>query len=773
MPLRRLHRILIVALVVCSAATTLHGQWKRVPLPGKYDLGYYLDVFFLPGDDRFGWACSLDGYAIRTTDGGLTWRGSDIGEVFFEHIQFLNRFVGYTSGSNGIFKSTDGGATWFDVTPTQFFQTPDKGWGCYFINDQEGFWFVGGCGSHVQQFYRTTNGGFSWEVYFAFENNTGLTDGFVNDNGEGFAVSSGTIWRTTDRGRTWRVHARTPRNAWTEEITKINGSWLLPISGSTCDGEPRDVGSLMFTTDDARTWRVFETGAAMFGSFLLDERRGWGVGDNGACYYTEDAGATWQLRNCGLEGVSLDDIWFVRDTLGWIAGAGLFRSNFNAIPKVVSIDAPDTIAICLGDSVPLTANDGLRSYRWNVGGQSRSIMAGAVGRYIITAIDPETCVESEDTVVITERPSRTPQISTTGSAPTRCEGDTVTLTIENAPFVRYRWSTGDTASTIKATRTGTYVVDVLDTTGCWKRSAPIALTFVPLPEAEITLSGPTTFCLDDSVVIGVKGTYAGYQWSNGATTPTITVREPGTFFVVVITDIGCIDTSATVAVDVIRTRNKIDLASVARPFVVQDHDVGDRACTDLRIRNRSTDEPLVIARPYLVHNVVFGIPAAQLPIVIPPGGEDVLTICCATADTGAVDDTLYLPDTCSPSVIPLRSRGRPYDLFGDSRCNVATQVTVIRAGIAYRINAPFPNPSDQGAMLNIMMPRGLPEPEVRVMDAMLREVSVGRVADVRADGTDTSMLFEIPTSALPNGAYMVMISDRTGLRHGMVMHVLH
>lgn len=772
MPTRRCHRTLVIVLAILSMAATAHGQWKRVPLPGKYDLGYYLDVFFLPGDDRFGWACSLDGYAIRTTDGGLTWQGSDIGEVFFEHIQFLNRFVGYTSGSNGIFKSTDGGATWFDVTPTRFFQFPDKGWGCHFINEQEGFWFVGGCGSNVQQFYRTTDGGFSWDAFLGFQDNTGLTDGFVNDDGEGFAVSSGTLWHTTDRGRTWRVYARTPRNAWTEEITKIGGSWLLPISGSTCDGEPRDVGSLMFTTDDARSWRVFETGAAMFGSFLLDERRGWGVGDNGACYYTTDAGANWELRNCGLEGVSLDDIWFVHDTLGWIAGAGMFRSNFNAIPTRVAIDKPDSVFICLGDSVSLTANDGLRDYRWNVGGATQSITARNPGRYVVTATDPETCVETEDTVIVAEIPTRMPEITATGGT-TRCEGDSISLTITNAPFLKYRWSTGDTTASITARTSGTYHVDGLDSTGCWKRSVPIVLTFVAPPVAELTVSGPTRFCLDDSVVIGVNGSHAGYVWSTGETTPTITVRDPGTYWVVIANEFGCIDTSASITVVVIRTRNKIDLALAPRPFVVQSHDVGDRACADIRIRNRSVDEPLVITRPFLVHNVVFGVPSAQLPIVIPPGGEDVLTVCCAAADTGAVFDTLYLPDTCSPSVIPLQSAGRPYDLFGDARCNVPTQVTVIRAGIHYRFDAPFPNPTDQGAMVQLTMPRGTPVPEVHVMDAMLRTVGTADLVPTAESGGEVTLRCDVDVSALPSGVYMLVITDRTGLRHAMPVHVMH
>lgn len=772
MVLRRCICTVVFAVASLAAVAPAHAQWKRVTLPGKYDLGYYLDVFFLPGDARYGWASSLDGYAIRTTDEGLTWRGSDIGEVFFESIQFLNRFTGYTSGSNGIFKSTNGGATWFDVTPSRFFDFPDKGWGCYFISELEGFYFVGGCGSHVQQFFRTTNGGATWDVFLGFENNSGLSDGVVNSNGEGFAVSSGVIWRTVDRGRTWRVYARTPRPAWTEEFTRLGNSFLFPISGSTCDGEPRNVGSLMFSSDDARTWRVFETGAAMFGTFLLDERRGWGVGDNGACYYTDDAGSNWQLRNCGLEGVSLDDIWFVNDTLAWIAGSGMFKSNFNAIPRLVAIEAPDTVYICEGETAPLTATDGLRDYVWNTGERVRAVSDKSFGTYIVTAKDPETCVVSADTVVVAERPTRQPEVQSVGGITTLCEGDTLQLFVSNGPFVAYAWNTGDTTNFVRVTTSGRYAVRTLDTSGCWKRSAEFVVTFVALPDAEITLSGPTTFCLDDSVVVGTKHQHSRYLWSTGETTPTIKVTEQGTYSVVVANEFGCIDTSLTVTVTVIRTRNKIDLASLQRPFTVYSHDVGDRACADIFIRNRSVDEPLVIARPYLVGNVTFGIPSSQLPIVIPPSSTGTLTLCCAAIDTGMVYDTLYLADTCSPSIIPVASRGLPYSLESSSRCNVATMSTIIRAGHAYAISAPFPNPSTQDARIVVETPRSVSAPIAQLVDGMFRQVSQGHVSEKELFADRTVWTITIPTQYLATGMYTIVLTDRTALRHAVQLQVI-
>ncbi|MBU3741600.1 MAG: hypothetical protein FGM24_04870 [Candidatus Kapabacteria bacterium] len=366
---------------------------------------------------------------------------------------------------------------------------------------------------------------------------------------------------------------------------------------------------------------------------------------------------------------------------------------------------------------------------------------------------------------------RIPETFTTGT--TFCEGDTATIAVSNPTFLQYRWSTGSTSSVIWPTESGTYRVEALDTNGCWSTSESITLTFNKRPTAELTVSGPTTFCLDDSVVISLKGSYASYVWSNGATTPSLTVKQPGTFFVIVTDVNGCVDTSEVLAIDVIQTRNKIELLGLQRPFVVGDHDVGSRACADIRIRNRSTDETLVIARPILVNNTTFGIPPSQLPIIIPPGQDRQLTVCCAAVDTGMVADTIFLPDTCSPSVIPVVSRGLPYDLLSSSRCDVATQVTVIRAGLSYRTSPPYPIPADKGALFSIVMPRGSDAPDVTLRDATLREIR--RVEVTRHDQLEHELgwTYSIRTDDLPAGLYVLVATSPLGVFHTVPIPVLH
>lgn len=310
-------------LLIAASVGSIAQQWHRVTtIPAPYASNYWLDVFFLPSDPRYGWVCGFNGMVIRTTDGGRTWQGTQIpGANQLESIHFVTSLIGYTSGPDGIWRSTDGGISWTTVTPDSALTL----WGCYFLSPSTGVVIGGGCGNTPQRFFRTTDGGATWSVFTANEPNSGLTDAILYLDGTGFAVSSGRLWRTTDSGQTWAVISTTGSAVWQEEITRVGSSFLLPFAGIACSGQG-NAGGMRFSTDGGATWREVSTGKPMFGAFLMSPTTGWACGYNGAVYYTTDGGQTWQLRNCGIDTMlHLDDIWFVNDTLGWVVGQGVWR----------------------------------------------------------------------------------------------------------------------------------------------------------------------------------------------------------------------------------------------------------------------------------------------------------------------------------------------------------------------------------------------------------------------------------------------------------------
>lgn len=73
------------------------------------------------------------------------------------------------------------------------------------------------------------------------------------------------------------------------------------------------------------------------------------------------------------------------------------------------------------------------------------------------------------------------------------------------------------------------------------RPATFNLSFFPLPM--VSINGPTTFCTGSSVELSVVGSFANIVWSNGATSPNITVSQPGNYSVQVTDANGCTATA--------------------------------------------------------------------------------------------------------------------------------------------------------------------------------------------------------------------------------------
>ncbi len=682
----------IAILALCTSVQMLpvSAQWKEATIPAPFNASYYLDIYFLPGNPNLGWACSITGDIVRTTDGGTTWRGTTIPGAFLEYIQFLTPQIGYTSGQAGVFRSVNGGASWYDITP--FDPNNEKGWGSFWINQNEGLYFVGGCATGLQAFYRTTDAGSSWSVSYGSEPQSGLSDGIVFNNGSGYAVSSGVLWRTSDFGRSWSYYSSTGAKVWNEELAINGNSFLIPSSGNNCDGNSRGIGSMRFSTDGGRTWNEYQTGTNMFGSFLVDERRGWGVGDSRTVIYTSDYGTSWTLRNCGIRG-NIDDIFFINDTLGWAAGEGIYRSNFNAPIKKVAIDPKeDSLAICRGDSVFVTADGTFGSYQWNDGVNAQGRFLTKPGRYIVSVTDGETCIESSDTMTVVLKSAFEPSI--TASAREICEGDSASLFVAG-PITTWLWSTGEKTSTVSVSQSGMYTCTTLDSNGCL-RTTQTTITVHPRPVPVIQTNRSLTICLDDVLTLSAQDGFRSYEWSTGEISQSITTAKGGSYAVTVTDNQGCVGTSDSVRVTALDTRNKADVqfsASDGGVIVVQDHDVGMLACRIIKIRNLSIDEPLLISKPFLVGNVYFSIPQSQLPITIAPGDFGELQICASAIDSGLVFDTLGLPDTCSTSKVIVRSRGLPILFNGTSRCNVSVDALVYRAGSSWRLSAPFPVPA--------------------------------------------------------------------------------
>lgn len=136
----------------------------------------------------------------------------------------------------------------------------------------------------------------------------------------------------------------------------------------------------------------------------------------------------------------------------------------------------------------------------------------------------------------------------TPSGPTTfCSGGNVVLTANNGSS--YLWNTGATTQSITVTTSGSYVVTVTIAGVGSATSQPEIVTVNSLPTANITPSGPTTFCSGGSVILTATPN-SSYLWSTGATTQSITVSNSGSYIVTVTNANGCSKSSAPVSVTV-------------------------------------------------------------------------------------------------------------------------------------------------------------------------------------------------------------------------------
>lgn len=189
-----------------------------------------------------------------------------------------------------------------------------------------------------------------------------------------------------------------------------------------------------------------------------------------------------------------------------------------AIPTVNL--GPDT-TLCAGNAVVLDAGNGGASYLWSTGATSQSITVAVADTYFVAVTNLSGCTGT-DTLVVTLSGATAVNL---GPDTTLCDGASIILDAGN-PGATYMWSTGATTQTINVSVAGWVSVEVVDSNNCPSTDSIL----VGVWAGPGSFLPPTaSFCAGDSVQLASGAQAVLYDWSNGATTPTITVGVPGTF----------------------------------------------------------------------------------------------------------------------------------------------------------------------------------------------------------------------------------------------------
>ncbi|MGZ3859608.1 MAG: T9SS type B sorting domain-containing protein [Flavisolibacter sp.] len=180
-------------------------------------------------------------------------------------------------------------------------------------------------------------------------------------------------------------------------------------------------------------------------------------------------------------------------------------------------------SFCRGDSVVFYAATGFNTYLWSNGVTSAQITAKTAGSYSVTGIDNNGC-KSYDTIrVLTVFPNPAVILD---HDPSLCYGSTRTLDAGN--FSSYVWSDGSTSRKISVDGIGSYTVEVTDNNGCKGRDTSRITTLLPLPSN--FLPADTLLCSYDKLRLTSQNTYKSYQWSTGAASSSVTITQPGVYW---------------------------------------------------------------------------------------------------------------------------------------------------------------------------------------------------------------------------------------------------
>ncbi|MCL2463291.1 MAG: YCF48-related protein, partial [Defluviitaleaceae bacterium] len=301
-------------------------------------------------DDQTGWA--VEGGLFKTTDGGIHWtqQSSDLftSPGQFSNLRFFNANEGYVISyewvdnnqlESALLHTTDGGASWQDVTPagSDLFNLRDvsfidaaNGWAC---GNEDG-------GAVV---YKTTDNGATWTL----EADSGQLSGgvmymdFVDDthgwilmaDSDYLDSNSGTLYQTTDGGKSFQqvtgIHINRP-SVTGMLFTGENTGWI-----TTDHGAGPISGGIDGTWDGGQTFICIVGGSNQGGAGDLDavnnivfptSEVGFAIGSCG--YYnclicTTDGGKTWRQLNP----VPTDGITFVDNKYGFGCGIAYFENT--------------------------------------------------------------------------------------------------------------------------------------------------------------------------------------------------------------------------------------------------------------------------------------------------------------------------------------------------------------------------------------------------------------------------------------------------------------
>jgi PKD repeat protein len=296
-------------------------------------------------DENTAWILTYDGSGgsitrdfARTTNAGLTWTPDTI-EVATNYapgdisaIDGLNAWVAVydVNGGGGIYKTSDGGATWVHQASAAFNQSSSFANCINMFNANEGY-CMGDPANGEFEIYRTTDGGENWVLIDA-ANIPNPQSGEMGWTGVDYAIgdiawfgtNKGRIYKSLDKGATWTAYTTGQANVSSISFADAsNGVAICQVNNATTG--VIESWKMVKTVDGGQTWSLI----AVADQYLSDVsavpgKVGMYVGtkisqtaEGNYSAYSLDFGTTWTMID---DSVQYTNVAMFSETCGWAGG---------------------------------------------------------------------------------------------------------------------------------------------------------------------------------------------------------------------------------------------------------------------------------------------------------------------------------------------------------------------------------------------------------------------------------------------------------------------
>jgi gliding motility-associated-like protein len=246
------------------------------------------------------------------------------------------------------------------------------------------------------------------------------------------------------------------------------------------------------------------------------------VSQSGASYLWDDNSTSPQRT------ISQVGLYWVQVNIGDCSKRdSILVSQGNRLDSFLGNDS----TICFNNSIVLNPGISNATYLWQDGSMAQNLLVSLSGLYWVE-VNEGGCI-SRDSILITVNPKIDLFL---GNDSGYCEGGSIVLENKLSSTGNYLWNDGSNGSSLIATATGSYYVQ-LNQGVCFEGDTIEIIEF----ERPVSSFPTDTFiCLDESFSLSVFSEGVSYLWNTGSTNSSIQISDSGLYTVSISNQCGSI-----------------------------------------------------------------------------------------------------------------------------------------------------------------------------------------------------------------------------------------